>query len=61
LLDRYGDVPDAATVGQQAVEQRVEEYTADDAVEPYWEDEEETLETLVAAHGDGAEGGSRSP
>jgi hypothetical protein len=43
------------------VEQRVEEYTADNEVKPYWDDEEETLQTLVEAHGDAAEGGSRSP
>jgi NAD(P)H-dependent FMN reductase len=61
LLDRRGEVPDAAALGRQAVEQRVEEYTTEDDVDPYWEDEEETLETLVAAHGDATEGGSRSP
>ena len=52
LLDRHGDVPDATTVGQSAVEHRVDEYTAEDGIEPYWENEEETLQTLIEAHGD---------
>jgi hypothetical protein len=53
LLDRHGEVPDAATLGQQAVERRVDAYTDnEDEVEPYWEDEEDTLQTLIEAHGD---------
>ncbi|MDS0476820.1 DUF932 domain-containing protein [Natrinema sp. 1APR25-10V2] len=50
LLDHDGDVPDAATVGQQAVEQRVDQYTTDNEIEPYWDNEEETLHDLIAAH-----------
>jgi len=60
LLDWYGEVPDSTTLGKRAVEQRVETHTTEEAVEPYWDDEEETLQTLVEAHGDAAEGGSRS-
>lgn len=52
LLDRHGDVPNATTVGQSAVERRVNEYTAEDGIEPYWENEEETLQTLIEARGD---------
>lgn len=59
LLDRHGEVPDADTLGRRAVERRVETYTAEEAVEPYWDDEEETLQTLIAVHGDTAAGGSR--
>lgn len=51
LLDRHGDVPEAATVGRAAVERRVSEYTAEDGVEPYWENEEETLQTVIKARG----------
>lgn len=54
LLDRHGDVPDASTLGQRTVERRVEAYTTDDEVEPYWDGEEETLQKLIAAHGDTA-------
>ena len=54
LIDRYGDVPDATTLGQHAVERRVESYTTEDEVDPYWEDEEETLQTLIETHGDTA-------
>lgn len=49
LLDRHGDVPDD-TLGRQAVERRVDAYTSEDPVEPYWDGEEETLETLIDAH-----------
>lgn len=56
LIDRYGDVPDAATVGQGAIERRVEDYATEDEVDPYWDDEEETLHTLLAARGDAGSG-----
>lgn len=52
LLDRHGEVPEAATLGQHAVERRVEAYTTEDEVDPYWDDEEETLRTLIEAHGE---------
>lgn len=52
LLDQQGTVPDAATLGQDAIERRVDQYTAADDIKPYWADEEETLQTLLAAHGD---------
>lgn len=47
-----GTLPDPTQLGQQAVERRVETYTATEAVDPYWADEEDTLHTLLAAHGD---------
>jgi hypothetical protein len=52
LLDRHGEVPDAATLGWSAVEHRVEAYTSEDDVEAYWAEEEKTLQTLIEAHGD---------
>lgn len=54
LLDRHGDVPDATTLGRDAVERRVETYTTEDEAEPYWADEEQTLHELLQAHGDTA-------
>ncbi|EMA39316.1 hypothetical protein C446_08796 [Halobiforma nitratireducens JCM 10879] len=53
LLDREGDVPDATELGRRAVEHRVDQYTADAEIDPYWDGEEETLQTLIEAHGDG--------
>ena len=52
LLDRHGDVPDAATLGQQAVERRVDAYADDEGVDSYWKDEEDALQTLLEARGD---------
>jgi hypothetical protein len=54
LLDRHGEVPDAETLGRRAVERRVETYTTEDEVEPYWDEEEDTLQTLIETHGDTA-------
>jgi len=51
LLDTAGDVPDPTALGQRALERRVNAY-AGDAVDPYWEDEEDTLHTLLQAHGE---------
>lgn len=45
-------MPDAATLGQQAVERRVDAYADDEEVDPYWEDEEDALQTLIEARGD---------
>ena len=59
LLDWHGDVPDATKLGQRALKRRVDEYTVEDDVEPYWENEEETLQTLIEAHGDVAQGDER--
>jgi hypothetical protein len=52
-LDAAGTVPDPTDLGQRALERRVDAYATDD-VDPYWEDEEDTLHTLLAAHGDAA-------
>ena len=52
LLDRHGDVPNATTLGQQAVERRVDAYADDEEVDPYWEDEEDALQTVIEARGD---------
>lgn len=54
VLDTHGTLPEPEALGQDALEHRVETYTADNDVEPYWDDEEETLHTLLAAHGDAA-------
>lgn len=52
LLDRRGQLPETADLGQTAVERRIDQYTVDDDdAEPYWSDEEQTLQDLVAAHG----------
>ncbi|QLG61970.1 hypothetical protein [Halorarum salinum] len=52
LLDRRGDLPETALLGQTAVERRIDTYAGDgDEVEPYWSGEAETLQDLVAAHG----------
>jgi hypothetical protein len=53
LLDTAGDLPDPTDLGQRALERRVNTYATDD-VEPYWEDEEDTLHALLEAHGDAA-------
>lgn len=53
LLDRWGDLPDATVLGRQAVEHRAETYAAEDAVDPYWADEEATLHDLLAVHAGG--------
>lgn len=50
LLDFQGALPDPEDLGRYAVERRVEEYTAEDGVEAYWDTEEETLHTLLEAH-----------
>jgi hypothetical protein len=52
LIDRRGDVPAADQLGRYAVERRVEAYTSGDEFEPYWKDEEETLQTLIETRGD---------
>ena len=54
LLDASGRLPASEELGQHALEQRVETYTTEDEVVPYWEDEEETLHTLLQARGDAA-------
>jgi len=54
LLDAAGTVPDPTDLGQRALERRVDTYATDDAVEPYWENEEDSLHTLLEAHGDAA-------
>lgn len=53
LLDFQGSLPEPADLGRYAVERRVEEYTAENEVEAYWEQEEETLHTLLEAYSDG--------
>ncbi|WP_226005956.1 hypothetical protein [Natrinema salinisoli] len=54
LLDRHGSLPDTADLGQTAVENRVSEHagTDDDGVELYWENEEETLHSLIEMYSD---------
>lgn len=53
LLDVHGALPEPEVLGQHAVERRVEAYTAGNEVEPYWDEEEETLHSLIEArHGD---------
>jgi hypothetical protein len=51
LLDARGTLPEPAELGRDAVERRVETYTTEDAVEPYWETEEQTLHGLLEARG----------
>ena len=51
LLDSHGGLPDPEDLGQHAVERRVEAYTSEDEIEPYWNEEEETLHTLLQARG----------
>ena len=53
LLDFQGSLPEPADLGRYAVERRVEEYTAENEVEAYWDQEEETLHTLLEAYSDG--------
>lgn len=53
LLDRSGELPDAAELGQAAIENRVRGYTDKEAeAEEYWEHERETLSDLIEEHGD---------
>ena len=52
LLDAYGELPEAEQLGTAAIEQRVTTYATDTEVEPYWDDEEETLHELLAARND---------
>jgi hypothetical protein len=52
LLDAYGDLPEAEQLGTAAIEQRVGTYVDDPEVEPYWDNEEETLHELLAARSD---------
>ncbi|MDG5761330.1 DUF932 domain-containing protein [Natronococcus sp. A-GB1] len=49
LLDHQGAVPEATDLGQSAVERRLDAYVEDET-EPYWDDEEETLQTLIETH-----------
>ena len=53
LLDTYSDLPETAQLGTAAIEQRIATYTTEAEVEPYWNDEEETLHELLAARSDG--------
>jgi hypothetical protein len=53
LLDAAGTVPDPTDLGQRALERRVDTYATGD-VDPYWDDEEESLHTLLEEHGDAA-------
>lgn len=55
LLDVHGSVPEPEELGRYAVERRVEEHAADEA-ESYWDEEVETLQTLIESHGEAAEG-----
>jgi hypothetical protein len=55
LLDLHGSVPEPEELGRYAVERRVEQHAADEA-ESYWDEEVETLRTLIEAHGEAAEG-----
>lgn len=52
LLDAYGELPEADQLGTAAIEQRVGRYVEDPDLEPYWDDEEETLHELLAARSD---------
>lgn len=56
LLDTHGTVPDPDALGRAAIERRVEAYTTEPETEPYWEDEEETLHTLLETYSDAGEG-----
>lgn len=51
LLDQNGVLPDAAEIGGQVVEKRLNMYVESDEVEPYWADEEESLRELAEIHG----------
>lgn len=56
LLDTHGTLPDSDSLGRAAIERRVEAYTTDPETEPYWDDEEETLHTLLEAYSNAGEG-----
>lgn len=52
LLNRSGELPDAAELGQRAIENRVQGYTDEEAeTEEYWDNERETLSDLIEQRG----------
>lgn len=51
LLDTAGTLPDPTHLGQRPLERRVDMYVTEEDVDPYWPEEEDTLHTLLEAHG----------
>lgn len=50
LLDSHGTLPETSELGRHAIERKVEAYTAEEEIDPYWENEEETLHALLETY-----------